>query len=653
MTEIGSPKEDTPSTYGQNEGIIPTGPIDLDSSIPSSPKNDESMTATQSNVDSEKTETKRKLTSFVWNHFKKQKINGVDKAVCNYCQKILGGSSKNGTTHLRDHFNICSLRKHRDIKQSILNPSKKKDGSTSLAAHNFDQECSRHKLAKMIVLHEYPLNMVEHHGFRDFVNSLQPFFKNVSRSTIRRDILKIYENEKTKTKNSISDNCSRVAITTDMWTSNNQKRGYMVVTAHYIDDSWNLHNRIIRFIYVPAPHTAKLLAKVLMECLVEWSLERKLSTLTLDKCTVNIAMMDQMKEKLRNASLLMKGELVHMKCSAHILNLIVQQGLGAIQGAIETIRESVVFWTDVFSRLIHTEKNYKKEPSERDWLLAKVMCEKLKLFYHVTEMFSGTKYPTTNLFFSKICDIWLLLKECLKSSYDEIRIMASNMMDKFEQYWTSIHGILAIATVMDPRFKMKLIEYYFPKIYVGEYQNEVERIRMLCYDLVKEYKPNDGKENLPDPLSNASGVGGDSDGCVDPLAGYDLFVSSTSKVDTFKSELEFYLEEAVLPRSEEFDILAWWKTNGLKYPTLQQVARDVLAIPVSTVASESAFSTSGRHVTPCRNRLHPSMLEALVCTQDWLWDEKLDASQNEISHSTFFDDVEDDEAGPSFVDFDS
>ncbi|XP_060965338.1 zinc finger BED domain-containing protein RICESLEEPER 2-like [Cannabis sativa] len=407
------------------------------------------MTATKSNVDSEKNETKRKLTLFVWNHFKKQKINEVDKAVCNYCQKKLGGSSKNRTTHLRDHFNICPLRKHRDIKQSILNPRKKKDGSTSLAAHNFDQECSRHKLAKMIILHE-------------------------------RDILKIYENEKTKTKNSITDNCSRVAITNDMWISNNQKRGYMVVTAHYIDDSWNLHNRIIRFIYVTAPHTAKLLAKVLMECLVEWSLERKLSTLTLDNCTVNIAMMDQMKEKLKNASLLMKGELVHMKCSAHILNLIVQQGLGAIQCAIETICESVVFWIgtpkrvekfeeakkglscasnkklvldcktrwnstylmltsaivykDVFSRLIHTEKNYKREPSERDWLLAKVMCEKLKFFYHVTEMFSGTKYPTTNLFFSKICDIWLLLKECLKSSYDEIRIMASNMMDKFEQY---------------------------------------------------------------------------------------------------------------------------------------------------------------------------------------------------------------------------
>ncbi|XP_060965659.1 zinc finger BED domain-containing protein RICESLEEPER 2-like [Cannabis sativa] len=391
----------------------------------------------------------------------------------------------------------------------------------------------------MIVLHEYPLNMVEHDGFRSFVKSLQPLFRYVSRTTIRRDILKIYENEKTKTMNSMNDNRSRVAITTDLWTSNNQKRGYMVVTAHYIDDSWILRNRIIRFIYVPTPHTAKL--KVLMECLIEWSIERKLSTLTLDNRIVNIAMMDQMKEKLRNTSLLMKGKLLHMKCSAHILNLIVQQGLGAIQGAIKTIRESVVFWTgtpkrvekfeeakkglscssnkrlvldcktrwnstylmltsaitykDVFSRLIHTEKNYKKEPSERDWLLAKVMCEKLKLFYN---------------------------------------------------YWTSIHGILAIATVLDPRFKMKLIEYYFPKIYVGEYQNEVKRSRMLCYDLVKEYKSNDGKENILEPLFNASGVGGDNDGCVDDLVGFDLYVSSTSNVETYKSELDLYLEEAKL-----------------------------------------------------------------------------------------------------------
>ena len=54
----------------------------------------------------------------------------------------------------------------------------------------------------------------------------------------------------------------------------------------------------------------------------------------------------------------------------------------------------------------------------------------------------------------------------------------------------------------------------------------------------------------------------------------------------------------------ELDILSWWKTNGFKYPTLKKVVRDILAIPISTVASESAFSTSGRLVSPHRSRLH-------------------------------------------------
>ena len=84
------------------------------------------------------------------------------------------------------------------------------------------------------------------------------------------------------------------------------------------------------------------------------------------------------------------------------------------------------------------------------------------------------------------------------------------------------------------------------------------------------------------------------------------------------SELDHYLEEPILSRVPNFDILAWWKSGGLKYPTLQAIARDVLAIPVSTVASESAFSTSGRVVCKHRSRLHPSTLEALMCAQSWL-----------------------------------
>ncbi|KAL8519106.1 hypothetical protein ACS0TY_010153 [Phlomoides rotata] len=68
---------------------------------------------------------------------------------------------------------------------------------------------------------------------------------------------------------------------------------------------------------------------------------------------------------------------------------------------------------------------------------------------------------------------------------------------------------------------------------------------------------------------------------------------------------------------DEFDILTWWKVNTIKYTVLSKVARDVLAISVSTIASESAFSTSGRVIEPYRSSLSPTV-EALICAQDWL-----------------------------------
>ncbi|XP_060673042.1 zinc finger BED domain-containing protein DAYSLEEPER-like [Ziziphus jujuba] len=189
---------------------------------------------------------KRKLISVVWNHFKKVKIDGVDKAVCNYCSKKLGGGSRNGTRHLHDHFKRCPLRTQKDIRQAILNPTTDVGGKVKVGTYTFDQENARKELANMIVLHEYPLSIVEHYGFRRFINTVQPLFKAVSRNTIRNDIFKLYDYEKSKTMELLEKNYGRVAITTDMWTSN-QNRGFMAITAHFIDDGWILQSRIIRY----------------------------------------------------------------------------------------------------------------------------------------------------------------------------------------------------------------------------------------------------------------------------------------------------------------------------------------------------------------------------------------------------------------------
>ncbi|CAN6208011.1 unnamed protein product [Urochloa humidicola] len=87
----------------------------------------------------------------------------------------------------------------------------------------------------------------------------------------------------------------------------------------------------------------------------------------------------------------------------------------------------------------------------------------------------------------------------------------------------------------------------------------------------------------------------------------------------FKSELDRYLDEELLDmHTSNFKVLDWRKVAGTRFPTLRKIARDIFAIPVTTVASESAFSTSGRVLSEHRSRLTSKMLEALMCSQDWL-----------------------------------
>uniref|UniRef100_A0A803ND99 HAT C-terminal dimerisation domain-containing protein n=1 Tax=Chenopodium quinoa TaxID=63459 RepID=A0A803ND99_CHEQI len=67
-----------------------------------------------------------------------------------------------------------------------------------------------------------------------------------------------------------------------------------------------------------------------------------------------------------------------------------------------------------------------------------------------------------------------------------------------------------------------------------------------------------------------------------------------------------------------FDALGWWKKGVERYPIVGLMDRDVLAISVSTVEFESAFSTGGRVFDVFRSSLSSHMVEALICAQDWM-----------------------------------
>ena len=78
-----------------------------------------------------------------------------------------------------------------------------------------------------------------------------------------------------------------------------------------------------------------------------------------------------------------------------------------------------------------------------------------------------------------------------------------------------------------------------------------------------------------------------------------------------------------MPRATNLNILDYWRTHEVRYPTLARMARDILAIPISTVASESAFSVGGRVLDSYRSSLKPQIVEAIICLRDWIYGDGL------------------------------
>ncbi|GJX76926.1 zinc finger BED domain-containing protein RICESLEEPER 2 [Tanacetum coccineum] len=88
----------------------------------------------------------------------------------------------------------------------------------------------------------------------------------------------------------------------------------------------------------------------------------------------------------------------------------------------------------------------------------------------------------------------------------------------------------------------------------------------------------------------------------------------------------------------------FWKEKETMYPVLSRMAMDIISVQASSVASESAFSTSGRVLSIRRTRLTPASLEMCMCLKDHLdaKERKQDKSPLEIPLD-FEEDVLDDE----------
>lgn len=186
------------------------------------------------------------------------------------------------------------------------------------------------------------------------------------------------------------------------------------------------------------------------------------------------------------------------------------------------------------------------------------------------------------------------------------------------------------ASIETYRYKTKPIHYFADKIYHDNAPAEVDRFMSVINQLFQAYVSSPLVTSKKTSTANVQTVDSqpldqevEDEGSDDELdADLERFLHGSSAAGQgTKTELEVYMEQPLVEWKTKgkvlYDVLSWWKLKQPELPILSQLARDVLSIQVSTVASESAFSAGGRVVDPFRSRLDPEVVQALICTKDW------------------------------------
>jgi hypothetical protein len=428
---------------------------------------------------------------------------------------------------------------------------------------------------------------------------------------------------------------------------------YLCITACFVDADWKLQRRIVGFKLLEFPEDAMYVADTVASCLSELKIDKKVTSINLGSVLYEGSVVNSLKNILHDKGKLMwSGELYQVHCCTDILSSIVQAGQDLITDVIDKIRQGihyinysatrknafyqyakgnchldvtmklcadlVIYWEstykmlgsalyykDALNHFASTDETFLAEfhLSDEEWSRVAMMEKFLKPVYDIACIFLCAKYKTANLYFLGLYKVGRLLH--VTGGHDDVMsAMVKDMKVKFDEYWSKNSLIVACAAVLDPRYKLKLMNYCFRKIHgdVNAIQH-VDRVVALLQRLLTEYKQS----------SVSSSVGAN---VIEYHVKDDLFDYPPQEQ---MSELDWYLESPTMDLNTELDILEFWSGMSMCYPDLANLACDVLAIPISTVATKSAFTVGDNKVLNRRRRgtLSPDLLEMLTCLHDW------------------------------------
>ena len=132
-----------------------------------------------------------------------------------------------------------------------------------------------------------PLNLLSMKGLGTIVMCCSLGSLSQLALTIARDYIRLYSMERDRLKIFLEKPTRRISLTTNTWTSI-QNINYMCLTAHFIDDDWQYHKRILNFRQVPN-HKGETIGKLVESLLLSWGID-KIFTLTVDNAASTVGL---------------------------------------------------------------------------------------------------------------------------------------------------------------------------------------------------------------------------------------------------------------------------------------------------------------------------------------------------------------------------
>ncbi|PKU59729.1 zinc finger BED domain-containing protein RICESLEEPER 2 [Dendrobium catenatum] len=632
--------------------------------------------------------------SKVWEDFEKLKAERDDilKARCIHCKQILSGASKHGTSHLKRHLERCPKRRNHEVRQLLLSSEVRSikqlfssnealaDGGTSLKKCAIDQNEILKAISAFILCGQHSVTVVEELGFRHMMGIVCPEFENVNSHCIRREILSSYLKERDGVKELLGRIPGRICLTCENWSSEYSKDGYMCITAHFIDNDWKLVKKIIHFKPLVTPVVGILNADEIALCLSMWNIDTKIFSITSSNASYDDSFVNSLKGcLLAKKNLLIGGAFFQVRSCSQILNLIIKATLNLVDDVVDKIRSGVEHIRKFTSRkkkfYLIASKDFQLDTTKRlrpdvcfkwnttylmleralyyksmlqywgehdssfiyynlsaeEWEKVAIIQKFLAVFYDVECTFSATKHPTSNLYFRALWKVHMHLLKSVRGSFTFVTRMVADMQEKFEKYWIKHNLILSCAAVLDPRYKVKFVEFCYTKIYGDKAEESVNTTVRTLYGLFDEYKPNSVISSSGSRTSAVPVVAEHDNADGDEFEDYEQFLSRKSRPQEEKSQLDLYLEEPGHDLNSDINVLEYWNNSSMRYPELAMMARDILTIPLSSVSPEASFSIGKRVLHLSQSSLNPKIIQALVCLSDWTYQALEKSSSDSLS----------------------